>query len=215
MKRIENGLVVAIDGIDGIGKTTQIQSLQKHYTALDFDVKVFRVLGGTDIGEALRGVILNAQLKRSPRTDLFISRAMTSELAFKLIEHRQVGGLAIVDRSSLSKWAYQVYGSGLNPSYAEPQVRDDVALMSCDATLLLDAPYAVARQRRARDPDQRKSDYFKSLGADYINKVADGYRDGATRFGAITIDATGSSESVQTLLEAQIDQLLQSKNIYI
>src|SRR3989344_4667849 len=105
------GLVVAIDGPDGAGKSTQVTLLADYFNKRGETVHVTRTSGGTPIGEELRKVSLNPDLPRSGRTDMFISQAMTQALSEDLAPRKSSGEVIVIDRSPLAIVAYNGYGS--------------------------------------------------------------------------------------------------------
>ncbi len=58
-KRIEGGLVIIFEGIDGVGKTTQLELARKELEKAGWPVVTTRNMGGTPIGEALREVMMS------------------------------------------------------------------------------------------------------------------------------------------------------------
>ena len=96
--RVKNGVIVMFDGPDGVGKSTQLQLATQDLEAQGYTIHTTRVVDGTPIGEALRKVLF-ADFARSPKTDLFIARAMYAELCEDLQKERQQAKIILVDRS--------------------------------------------------------------------------------------------------------------------
>src|ERR1039458_4190816 len=110
---ISGGFLIIFDGIDGVGKTTQLNLADQSLKAEGWPVSISRNLGGSPIGEALREVLLKP-IDRPPTTDLHVSVAIQEALVPAIVTERQAGRLILMDRGPLSLAAYQIYGSGVD-----------------------------------------------------------------------------------------------------
>ncbi len=176
------GFVIAIDGPDGVGKTTQLHLLQEYLQKNHANVHVTRASGGTPIGEELRKASLSNH-ERPAETDLYIALAMYAALAGDLQKRKAQGQLIIIDRSPLSMVAYNAYGSNLPDKTDDPTLHPskETAMDLCakyllswqiDLLLYLEAPQKVINSRRhARQDDN----YFENLDNNYHDRVREGY----------------------------------------
>ncbi|HSX53421.1 MAG TPA: dTMP kinase [Patescibacteria group bacterium] len=196
-----NGYIIAIDGPDGVGKSTQAELLRKYLVGKGHKVHFTRASGGTPIGEELR----RASLSHHPRpveTDLHISLAMQTALGFDLQKRKKAGEVIVVDRSPLAIVAYQVYGNQLKPeSDGFDACEKMLRIWGIDTLFVLEAPQPVLDDRRKKR--LKDSDYFEDQPADYHHRVQEGYRDAqaAVRkidlpMKTITIDARPSAEII-------------------
>src|ERR1700722_19360970 len=94
---IPGGLIVVLEGIDGVGKTTQILLAKDLLIKRGWPVYITRNLGGTPIGEELRKVMLDS-LERPATTNLYLSVAIQEALAEALEIERAQGKLILMDR---------------------------------------------------------------------------------------------------------------------
>lgn len=209
------GKVIAFDGPDGVGKTTQIELAAEHLRAKGRNVHVTRFSGGTAIGRLLREVSLS-DTPRTAETDLYISLAMGADLATDLQKRKADGEICLVDRSPITMLGYNVYGSELaDRDVGNQAVTKVVHDWQLDALLYLNAPQEVLDSRRAARTD-KPLDYFEKLGTDYHKRVRQGYEAGIELIkaqpdpsvGLVVIDATGTIEQIQASVEQTLDTLL-------
>jgi len=181
------------DGPDGVGKTTQFELAAKQLRAEGREVYTTHLLGGTPIGEALRGVLFS-EASRPARTNLHVSLAIYYALAEELAGFRKAGTVILVDRSPLSLIAYQVYGDGLDESLGYRACDETLAAFKPDALIVYDAPLAVLSERRTAR--KKAGDYFEAQQLEYHRRTTEGYAAAARKYDSSTIDATGSIEVV-------------------
>lgn len=206
---LEGGLVIMFDGIDGVGKTTQLDLARETLEAAGWPVLCTRNLGGTPIGEALREVMLSP-LERPAMTDFYLSLAIQEPLLELIDAARGEGRIILMDRGPLSLAAYQIYGTGIDESIGWRHVQDGMNRLKPEAVILYDTDTetAVGRSRKRSD----KTDYFEDKSPAYFQKVADGYRTAAKRYPAVSaIDASQSIPAVHEKTMAVITGLLSAK----
>ena len=197
---LPNGLVIMFEGLDGTGKTTQIDLLSKALEEAGWTVLVTRNLGGTPIGEALREVIMSPLLKRPPLTDFYTSLAIQEPLFEVIDTARQQGKIVLMDRGPLSLAAYQIYGGGVEATLGWRHVERGMSRIKPDATILYDMDPQAALERNRQHPE--KTSYFESQPLDYFQKVADGFRTAAERYPAVkTVDA---AQDIPTIHEQTV-----------
>src|SRR5438270_2506303 len=107
LKSVSGGSIIIFDGIDGVGKSTQLKLAEEVLTQNGWSTKTARNLGGTPIGEELRKVI-KSDIPRPPETNLYISAAIQEALIQSMAEDRQQGKLILMDRGPLSLAAYEI-----------------------------------------------------------------------------------------------------------
>jgi dTMP kinase len=201
---LPDGLVIMFEGIDGVGKTTQLDLARKTLEDAGWPVVATRNLGGTPIGEALREVILSP-VKRPPMTDFYVSLAIQEPLLGLIDSARKEGKIVLMDRGPLSLAAYQIFGSEIPESIGWGHVKAGMERIRPEAVIFYDTDVKTALQRRS----EAKSDYFESKSPQYFERVAEGYRKAAGRFDTvITVDAAQDIQAVQEQTMAAIAQLL-------
>lgn len=192
---MRRGKFITFEGIDGAGKSTQLAFLAEHLRAQGHDVVVTREPGGTELGEALRALVLNVDM--DPRTETLIMFAARAEHLARVIRPALAEGKWVVcDRFSDATFAYQSGGRqlpGAEVEALEHWVHPDV---SPDRTLLVDVPPAVAAERLA---GAREADRFESERAEFFTRVRAAYLDRARRDPQrfVLLDGTATPEAIQ------------------
>lgn len=207
VKSLQDGLVIVFEGIDGVGKTTQLEHAQAQLEAEGWPLYISRNLGGTPIGEELRRIILSP-LPRPETTNLYISVAIQEALVGAIESERAQGKLILMDRGPLSLAAYEIYGSRLDPGLAWPHVENGMSKLGPELTIIYDADVETALRRTHQKPG--KSDYFEIKSSDYFERVAEGYKRAAQRYDktCVIIDAGQSIEAVHEQTMRAIRQVL-------
>jgi dTMP kinase len=113
-KQLNRGILIAIEGIDGSGKTTLAQSVHAQLTQQGFDTVLTREPGDTALGKEIRELVLSQTTPISPKAEFLLFAADRaqhfSELVIPALEKKK---LVISDRLADSSLAYQGYGRGL------------------------------------------------------------------------------------------------------
>lgn len=169
---------ITLDGIDGAGKSTHLDTMRQWFDAHRLPVLFTREPGGTPVGEALRGILLNPATQANLRTETLLMFAARQQHLDDVIRPALAAGTHVVsDRFTDATFAYQGGGRGL------PQA--DIAVLEYwvqqglqpDLTLILDVPLAVSMQRieRHRHKDrfeQEQADFFIRTRAVYLQRAA-------------------------------------------
>jgi dTMP kinase len=208
---LDNGLLVIFEGIDGSGKTTQLQLAQTALQAAGWPSLVTtRNLGGTPIGEELRKVILSP-LERPNTTNLYISVAIQEALAAEIQVKRGQGQLILMDRGPVSLAAYEIFGGGLEAGLGWQHVETGMSKLQPELIILYQVGVTTALERIQRKTGQ--TDYFESQPASYFKKVADGYAAAAKRYPeqTVIVDAAQSIEAVHAQTMQAVTAVLQRK----
>lgn len=178
---------IAIEGMDGSGKTTLIRRLEERFSLMsDYRYVFTREPGGTPPAEAVRDILLDDSLSgnASGKTQLlgfFYARSHHLEMIRK---KRDAGFVVITDRFDGSTFAYQVYGESKSSEEQEELsdlfwgLRSSIVRGKNAPTLYLylDLPPETAYARRAGDSSQEKNHYdTKPIG--FYRRQHAGYRE--------------------------------------
>lgn len=208
LKQVPGGLVVFFEGIDGVGKTTQLELAAESLRSDGWQVQTTRGHGGTPFGEELRKVSL-MPIERVPDTNLFLSMAIHNELSEQVKKWRQTGTITLIDRGPLSMAAYQIYGDGCDPQLGWREVTFDIARFQPELMILYTAKLDIALERAWNRGG--KVDYFETKPKSYFKRVEAGFNESSERFDVRTIDAGRPINNVQTETLAAIKEALSER----
>ena len=172
MENNNKGIFITFEGVDGCGKTTQINKLNEYLKEKNYKTVVTLEPGGTEIGKNLRQILLHHKGYVANGTELFLylaDRAQhTQEIVIKNINE---GCIVLCDRSIDSTVAYQGYARGIgmdNVLKANSFALDKLP----DLTIFIDVTPDVALKRLSgRD----KADRLDLEAMDFHQKVYEGY----------------------------------------
>ena len=192
------GKFVTLEGIEGVGKSTQSEPLAEMLRARGIDVTVTREPGGTALGEAVRRVLLDPSLPdMAPLTELLLMFSARAEHIARVIEPAlERGDWVLCDRFTDATYAYQGGGRGLDTKLIQTLEALVQKSLRPDFTLLFDAPIEIALSRAK---SRGASDRFEQEQVAFFQRVQAVYhelaRNAPARF--IAIDAAQSLSKVQ------------------
>jgi dTMP kinase len=194
-------MFLTFEGLDGSGKTTQVELLRRHLEEAGREVVVTREPGGTELGERIRELLLHGP-DMSAWAEATLFAAARAELVERVIAPaRERGADVLCDRYVDSSLAYQGIARGLGLDAVLELNLAAVQGVLPDRTFLLLADPAVARRRTSGDPDriEREDDEFRAL-------VDAAYRELAVRFPEriVAIESGGSPEEVFELVRGEL-----------
>ncbi|MHB8438264.1 MAG: dTMP kinase [Acidimicrobiales bacterium] len=185
------GRLIAFEGIDGSGKTTQAQRLAQGTGAL-----LTREPGGTALGRSLRKLLLEpSDTAVDERAEALLMAADRAQhVAEVLIPTLSSGRWVVSDRFSASTLAYQGYGRGIDILDLRALVYFATGGLEPDLTVLVDVPASVAAGRR----QDNEVDRFEALGTDFLERVRQGYQElaRAERHAWVVVDGSAPPEEV-------------------
>ncbi|RIH86721.1 Thymidylate kinase [Meiothermus luteus] len=151
------GLFITFEGPEGAGKSTQARLLAEWYQAKGREVVLTREPGGTELGLALRRIVLSRPMR--PETEFLLYSADRAEHAATVIRPAlQRGAVVLCDRWMDSSLAYQGYGRGLSLEWMQAVSQGFLGGLRPHLTFLLTLPPRLglwrARQRRGQEPDR-------------------------------------------------------------
>ena len=108
-------MLITFEGIDGAGKSTQIQELLHALNARGVEVLTLREPGGTAVAEKIRQILLESSHEISPIGELLLFSASRAELIQGVVMPALASGKTVIlDRFFDSTTAYQGYGRGID-----------------------------------------------------------------------------------------------------
>jgi dTMP kinase len=196
-----SGLFISVEGIDGAGKTTHLEWLRQYFTRRGRFVVATREPGGTPLGEALRGLLLNSECSINAETEaLLMFAARREHLDRVILPALAQGHVVLCDRFTDATFAYQGWGRGVSLTrlrILEEWVQGEV---EPDLTLYFDVPVRIAQDRLRRG---QTLDRFEQEEADFFERVQSGYKDRAASDPQRVriIDSSGSIADVEKEIE--------------
>lgn len=200
------GLFISFEGIDGVGKTTQVEALKDYLQSSGREVVVTREPGGTQLGKTLREILLHGT-SVSARTEALLFAADRAQHVAQVIRPAlSRGAVVITDRYIDSSLAYQAGGRELT--------MDDVRTLSewatdslwPNRTYLLDMQPEDAFKRLHREQDR-----MESAGIDFARRTREAFLDlaqeSADRYRVL--DATFSAKSLSELIVQDAHNLIE------
>lgn len=197
---MKQSLFISFEGIDGCGKSTQIERLREKLTRLNYETVFPREPGGTAIGERLRAILLDRKSSgMTARAELLMFLASRAQNCREVIAPALAAGkIVICDRFMDSSVAYQGYGRDLGGEAVKQLNRFAVEEVVPDLTVLLDLPVELARARM-NGRGGGKGDRLDRESEKFMQKTRDGFlriaREEAER--VRIVDASGTIEEVQ------------------
>jgi dTMP kinase len=190
-----NGVLITFEGLDGCGKSTQMEMLASALGARDYVVLTVREPGSTPLGEAVRDMLLDPrQHGMSARAEALLYAAARAHLVERVIKPAlDDGQVVLCDRYVDSSLAYQGYGRGLGTDCIMTINAWATDCLFPDLTLFLDLDDSLRGTRLAKVPDRLEAEDDA-----FHQRVAEGDRallaDHGHRFRRV--DASGTPESV-------------------
>ena len=162
---------ITFEGIDGVGKTTQINLFLKKIKKNNFKFNLFREPGGTELSEKIRDVLLNNNNNIADITETLLFLTARSDLVNKKIKPKLKKGdsYIICDRFLDSTLAYQSFGRGIDLNLIQSITNVVVGSAIPSTTFLLDCNIDVSLKRLG------KKDRMESSGKDFLLKVKEGF----------------------------------------
>lgn len=201
-----NAKIIYFDGPDGAGKTTQLELAQKYLEQAGHNVKTYRAMGGSPIGEELRKVAL-AALERPPETDMHIALACQYALLKEISNLADEADIILIDRSPLSILAYQTYADGMDRLVAEFEINKLLEATKPALIIVYNADAVDLNERRSHRNNHSGSDYFETKSIDYHQAVCEGYEVAAKKYDATVIDASKDIDTIHKLTVAAIEKI--------
>ncbi len=208
------GKFIVLEGIDGCGKTTQINHLAKWLPQSGLmpekaNLKITREPGGTELGIALRDLLLNPPGSKTPEplTELLLYAADRAQHISQIIKPTlENGDWILSDRFSGSTITYQGFGRGLDMEIIKQLEKIATQHIQPDLTFWLSISVKESLFRRKSTSNDR----MESEGQDFLDKVNTGFAHLSNKRNWIKIEADGEQFSVNKKIETAIKNHLKS-----
>ena len=200
---------ITIEGVEGVGKTTNIQFITAMLEAANVPYIVTREPGGTPVAELIRQLLLHKREEHICELTelLLIFAARAQHLHHVIAPALQAGKWVVCDRFTDATYAYQGGGRGLSKSTIaalETMVQGE---LRPDTTYILDLAPEIGLQRARH---RGELDRFEQEKVEFFNRVREAYLTRASQDPdrCVVIDAAMTLESVQTEIRRHLETML-------
>jgi len=205
------GKFIVIEGIDGAGKTTQINQLSQWLNCSDLipqnnQLVITKEPGGTELGQSIRSLLLDTDVEKPPDsiTELLLYAADRAQHINEIIRPSlNKGDWVISDRFCGSTLAYQGYGRKLDIQLIKELEIIATQGIYPDITFLLDISVDESIKRRSN----RKDDRIEQEGREFLSNVSLGFKALSEDNNWRKISATNSKEEIISYMQYEIKKL--------
>jgi len=208
---LNKGLLIALEGPDGSGKSTQIEVLEKYFVDKGIEVIRTREPGGTKISEKIRAVILdNGNQEMDNMCEALLYAAARAQLIKEVIKPAIAQGKVVLcDRFVYSSIVYQGIARDLGIDTVKSI--NDCALggLEADLVFMISIPYDKGIERKK---NQRELDRLENVGMDFHKKVFEGYSKISSIYDKIElINGDDSIENIHRDIVNRVESYIEHK----
>lgn len=197
------GRFIALDGLDGAGKSSQMAALVAWLRSNGRTVVTCRDPGSTPAGDAIRAILLDRHdLQVSPTAEMLLYMAARAQLVAEVVRPAlDRGDWVVSDRYLLANVVYQGHAGGLDPEVIRRVGAVATGGIMPDVVLVLDVDLETAARRLARPLDK-----LENRGDEYRHRLRAGFLAEASRApdAIAVIDAHGSIDDVAARIRAAV-----------
>ncbi len=209
---MKRGLFITMEGIEGVGKTTNLEFVRQYICDSQIEVVVTREPGGTELGEKIRGLLLDHRNQNIANdTELLLMFAARAQHIAEVIEPALAEGRWVLcDRFTDATYAYQGGGRGIDVGRIAQLEQWVQGPLRPDITLLLDAPVEVGLARAAKR--KQEADRFEREKQVFFERIRSAYLALAAQHPCRyrVIDAAQSLDQVKIQLEKLLAAVIKS-----
>jgi len=173
------GFFITFEGIEGCGKTTQINHLTAHLKEKNLPFLLTREPGGTAIGDRIRQILLSSENSRMESvTEFFLyAAARAQHISQVILPALKDGKIVLCDRFADATVAYQGYGRGVTLAWIEEIHNRFLKGLKPNLTFLLDLPVEEGLRRAWKRMENQtlKEDRFEKEALAFHRRVREGY----------------------------------------
>ena len=197
MVNAKNTAFFCLEGLDGCGKSTQVQLLTQRLEAEGYNVVNVREPGGTELGEKVRDILLDPSLKPCDISELLLFNASRAQLLNDVVAPalKKENTIVLADRFAGSTLAYQGYARGGNLEQIQKILDVAVGDFWPAQTWLLDISLEESRVRRGI---RGTEDRLELEGEAFREKVRSGYLELQQKFSWEKVSAEAKTEEICT-----------------
>lgn len=175
------GIFITFEGVEGCGKSTQLELLAQHLKKSGRQVITTREPGGTPIGEKIRAILLDAtHSEMKPITEILLYAAARHQHVSEVIQKALTSGaIVLCDRYADATTAYQGAARNIDPAVLNELHQIATGGLGPHLTILLDCPAEAglrrAQARNAKEDIEGRADRFEREELAFHERVREGY----------------------------------------
>ena len=175
---MHSGRLITFEGLDGCGKTTQLEKAKDWLTEQGYDVLKTRQPGGTKIGRQIRSILLDPEHEElQPESELLLYLSdRIQHIQETIIPAKATGKIVLCDRFHDSTVAYQGYGRGLNLNSIESVVAHCIKPYDPDLTILLNISPETVPLRLEQREEYAEKDRLDLESLNFFKRTAQGFQ---------------------------------------
>ena len=161
--------IFSFEGIEGVGKSTQINLLKEYLETNGYNTEILREPGSTITGESIRSILLDSKENLSSESELLLMFAARAQLISEKVNNSN-SDIILFDRFYDASLAYQGFGRNLPIDF----IQSLITFINCPEpclTFLLDISVQDGFERKVNDVKDR----IESAGNEFFQKVREGY----------------------------------------
>ena len=161
--------IFSFEGIEGVGKSTQINLLKEYLETNGYSTEILREPGSTITGESIRSILLDSKENLSSESELLLMFAARAQLISEKVNNSN-SDIILFDRFYDASLAYQGFGRNLPIDF----IQSLITFINCPEpclTFLLDISVQDGFERKVNDVKDR----IESAGNEFFKKVREGY----------------------------------------
>ena len=197
---------IIIEGNEGVGKSTQIKSIEKYLNKHDIDFVLTREPGGTKIGNALRKIILDENYESQGITDALLFYASRFENYNKVILPALDNNKTVLcDRFHYSTLVYQGMLENNELVKKIHKIFDEIFSEKIDHVIYLRTTPEESFRRISK---RTRTDKFESKGIEYLKKIDTAYQDlFSSMHNVIEIDTSGDKDLTEEKIFQELNKI--------
>jgi dTMP kinase len=206
------GVFITFEGVEGSGKSTQAEALERRLASRGLPVTLTREPGGTPVGEEVRRILLDhGHAGMAPLTELFLYLASRTEHTARVVRPRlERGEVVISDRYADASVAYQGGGRELGEAFVEALNQMATFGVRPDVTFLLDLDPGDGLSRLAAARGETAWDRIEREALEFHRRVRAAYLAAAEREPGrfMVVDARKPRTEIESVVASRVDELL-------
>lgn len=205
---MKKGMLIALEGPDGSGKSTQIKMLSEYLKDKGYNVLLTREPGGTEISEKIREIILdNNNHNMCGMCEALLYAASRAQLSEQVLKPAlEEGTIVLCDRFVYSSIVYQGIARDLGIDKIEYINKAALNGVEADLIIMIDIDYEEGLKRKC---NQKQLDRLENCGSDFHKKVYYGYQAIKNKFNnMIIIDGSRELNQVHEDIVKEIKKII-------